>query len=582
MEPRLRRAIEHIRDGQFAEAREVLVEMLHQDYDNAQAWFWLAHCAADDEEYGRALRETLRLDPENKEARRMAAELARSQGPSPARSSTILAKDASRWHFSLTLNFVIFLAILGLAGSITYLWLNWQQEEQQSETNRAATLDAAAVCTQQVNSILSLLPARCSLTPRNHVCLANLTLKTTTKSGEPAMLLRAGDSVPLGDLLSLETETLNPIAQQWGLAYLLGQTSFPDDSEESTLFFLTQGVRLTDFDDRMTNFTFASSPISPPCSDAPPSGVLIHTPTQETVLFRVNNAKLELSGTAFMQLDVAAGFRVAVLQGEVTLSNVNASVTAQAGKIIQWQVESDRLVSENSVGTVSEDAGRVRGNLQALRNLGVVLELDTQAWALPGETPLTVAQISSLTPTEAFASPPPILTSTPSLNEATPTSTPPLPDLATSMPVTPEPPSNTDFRQELKGIWRCNVFEEEERLRYFLSFEDFLPDGQIRGTAALPDFNYSILRLQGKLIFETPDEGWEEVPTSTSQDIVAWLVLYEEAFVKDNSNGDYAPTKTIRLVVSRNRPLSGAFFERDSTSRRETLLGFFTNCEKQP
>ena len=57
-----------IADNNLAQAREIVVEALHNDYDNIDAWMLLTDCARDREEYSRALREILRIDPENAEA----------------------------------------------------------------------------------------------------------------------------------------------------------------------------------------------------------------------------------------------------------------------------------------------------------------------------------------------------------------------------------------------------------------------------------------------------------------------------------------------------------------------------------
>ena len=64
----LHRAVTLAQGGQRDEARAVLRQVVQNEPDNQIAWLWLASVAEDQTEYERALREVLRIDPNNAQA----------------------------------------------------------------------------------------------------------------------------------------------------------------------------------------------------------------------------------------------------------------------------------------------------------------------------------------------------------------------------------------------------------------------------------------------------------------------------------------------------------------------------------
>ena len=80
------------------------------------------------------------------------------------------------------------------------------------------------------------------------------------------------------------------------------------------------------------SFDFRSGIVDAPCDGATSSGILMQTP--EFVAprqFVLNGLNLRLSGTAFLQAQVAAGMWIYVLEGEAEIAAADASVVVRGG-----------------------------------------------------------------------------------------------------------------------------------------------------------------------------------------------------------------------------------------------------------
>ncbi|NDJ75994.1 MAG: tetratricopeptide repeat protein, partial [Chloroflexi bacterium] len=71
MSSQLHQAIELAQAGQKDEARALLQQVVQSDPNNETAWMWLASVAANPQDYEKAVREALRINPDNDQAQRM-------------------------------------------------------------------------------------------------------------------------------------------------------------------------------------------------------------------------------------------------------------------------------------------------------------------------------------------------------------------------------------------------------------------------------------------------------------------------------------------------------------------------------
>ncbi|MBI5930895.1 MAG: hypothetical protein HY862_16415 [Chloroflexi bacterium] len=376
----LQRARELATAGDSHEAREMLVRLLYDDYDNADIWLELANITEDREEYARAVREVLRIDPENVEARRMAVELSREAAQTPRqRADGTTSRRRGNRALSFIYNFFVFALIVAVAAGVAIYWV----ESNQDEVNPTpvATADPAVACARQVQSVLERLPARCSLTEAGQVCLGN---PEVFFAPQEKQLLLPGDRGVLSNYIALETRPFDLAAQHFGLLTVRAKTSYSDEAADSVLFLLTSGVRLRDYDPRLETLTFSSNPVVSDCGSVPPSGLLVSGMADESAQFVVNGLAVTLDGTAFLQVDAAAGLRVIVLEGTTHIAATGNEVTVIAGHWISWPV-GPTLEVRDDPSNVLTSADNLRGDLNQLLPLGHAAGLAIENWRLPGQ-----------------------------------------------------------------------------------------------------------------------------------------------------------------------------------------------------
>ncbi|MBZ0317605.1 MAG: hypothetical protein K8L91_14380 [Anaerolineae bacterium] len=391
----LQRARELAAAGDSHEAREMLVRLLYEDYDNAEIWLELAQITEDREEYARAVREVLRIDPENVEARRMAVELSReaAQAPRQRADGTPSQRRGSR-TLSFIYNLFVFSLIVAVAAGVAIYWVESNQDEDPPAV--MATLDPAVVCARQVQSVLQRLPARCSLTEAGQVCLGN---SDVFFAPQERSLLLPGDRGPLTNYIALETRPFDINTQNFGLLSLRAKTSYADDAAEDVLFVMTSGVRLRDYDPHLEALTFSSNPVLSECASVPPAGLLVSGVMGKAARFEVNGLAISLDGTAFLQVDAAAGLRVIVLDGTAQLAASGIEITVSAGQWISWPVDPTLAVRDEPSDQLTM-VDTLRGDLGLLIPLGQAAGLAVENWRLPGQggLPEATAEVEIITP----------------------------------------------------------------------------------------------------------------------------------------------------------------------------------------
>ncbi len=455
----LHRVRKLIDEDRLVEAREMIVQALHENYDDVAAWSLLLECPRDREEYGRALREILRIDPENEEARELAIALARG-GENIDGKSELPDESASRRRKKrgplacltrIIVNSIGLLVVIGIAGGIAYLWLDWENEQNPKEVI-PATIDPIKACVADVPVVYERLPARCPLVERGEVCLMNPTVLVDGKTGQTDLLTLAGDRTLITSLNSFETNAFSREDLTWGMVELQAQASYTQDSSFAVQMVATSGVRVRFADETMQQISFSTNPVASECPSLPPAGLLFNTPPNQSVTIEINGEKFALTGTSFMQIDVAAGLRIIVMEGEIELPDREISVGA--GQWVKIPVDSTLTVSDEApevLGTMPS----LRGDVSNLFTLGDALGLPTGLWRIPGvsapeivtATPdaNTLATASAQPPTVEQPTDEPTATATPT---ATLTETPVASDEETSTP-TAEPATATSTEAEI-------------------------------------------------------------------------------------------------------------------------------------
>lgn len=624
-----------IESEQLEEARDVLVDVLYQDYDNAEAWLLLIHCPQDHEEYARAIREVLRIDPENVEARRLAVELARDTSRQASATPKRQQQHRRKRTFQRTVrtfsNLIIVLIVLGVGAVIAFVLTATQDDDEANTEMVVPTVDPVVACTNEIHSTLNRLQARCSFLERDQVCLGNPSVEFTGTNGE-LRLQFPGDRTTTQQITALGTERFDNL--NWGLVVISARSSFSDESDNSILMVVTSGVRVQNIDDRMERFSFGSNPVASSCPAVPPSGILVSVPIGETADFEVNGAIIALQGTAFLQVDAAAGLRVTALAGSIHVSHDNFERILEAGEWFSWSVD-PTLIVRDEPGDIMTTPDQLRGDISLLVDLGLALELPVNQWHVPGMDTVIVLPESSPSPEPDMSDDEPFATeeinesntSTPS-QVATRTPTPIPPDFLTPSGTddeiieteeAPEPtartiatratipttsplegpstsapsPSPTEFAPpqatvvaeapkplpeiaEQGSTWRCSVILGEITFRYLITLEP-TETTSLLASGQLPNFGNTIVALDGEWIIDPTQlgEAWGDIPGMDTTTARAWLFLEETEILSDSGDNNYGIGGRLRLALTENDAMSGAIFD------DEQLLGFINRCELQ-
>lgn len=564
----LNEAIGLIEAEDFDAAREIIVEILYKDYANQEAWLLLTHCAIDRQEYSRAVREVLRINPDHVEARRLAVELARETSQESASGQR--RASGSRMTRSL-FNLLMVVLVVGAGAAGAYLLL---QPDDTPVVQVVPTADPLEVCAVSVQSALERLAARCGFLDAGEACLGNAPVEVGWR-GDPQHLELAGDRVPIDVIQYINTTSFSMDTMGWGTLIL----QLPD-----RLMVVTAGVRLSEFDANLDNLVFSSNPVVSACPTLPPSGMLVDT--EQPTRFTINGASVDMVGTAFFQVDAAAGLKVVVLRGTMGFSDIGRTV--EAGQWISWAVDPTLRVRELPSEPMTT-TNSIRGNMVALTNLGIGLELAVNQWWLPGfaapevvfdpptPTPtryVTLTPLPTVTSTLNPYSPTPSQTSTQTLTPSPTQTGIPTPTLLPfddePTPIREIPPATLAALEPLTGVWRCAALVGNLSFSYLVIIEAPTAADAIVATGLLPDYGGTLVALTGVWLTDASrlDSAWARIPVVGQPQ--GWLLLQEERLIEDA--GGYAAGGTLRLILGDNGIMEGALFDGNN------LIGFLNGC----
>lgn len=587
-------SIETVRDllaaGDLDGARDGLVDVLYEDYDHLEAWLLLTACAADEEEYARAIREALRIDPENQIARRLAVEHART-GPTPSASGEGRVREQTGNAVRSITNWIIFGIVITI-GALIAVGVAFVGDENATDesSDSLAAANAVDFCAAIAEETYQRLEARCGLVDVGTVCLGNadVTFESEITSSLPVL---PGDRVVTTDLIAFTTLRYDSDVGSFGLAVAQGASDFP------VQMLVTSGVRVSGLSDGLSNISISSNPVLSDCDEVPAPGVVLIGGLSEAI--RVNGLALLFDGVVFLQADAGGGMRLVVLQGNAQLRfegiNTTTEVSLFAGEWTTLEVD-DRLEVIGTPKVPSIGNPPVRGDVQLLLRLGDALGIETRDWRIPTGA-VQVAVQPTVTATRGIRVPSatiaPTHSNTPRFTltlrpSRTPTNTPQ--PTSTSIPViedeptvtvTPSAETNavssgvretlTDETSPVAGTWACIATIDTAQFDYVLTIEPRLVRDQVFASAIIPTVGSAVVTLVGTIEteIEALDADWSRLPSYQLGD--AWLLLQEDAVLYTLPGSTYEANGTFRLIHDAGDLRGGIF-------NGNRLIGILTDC----
>lgn len=328
LEP-IEHAIELIQAGKKAAARAQLLGILEADPEHEEAWLWLAACAATREEHSRALREVLRINPDNRQARKLVLRLARRAVFERSGRDYVAEKSLSRElprRRLLLFALVVIASAASLLAALTAFGVDLVPERVMLPE---PTLTAAEVCTRQLAELRRAMVARCSGLEKGQACLMNGGV-AFARQGEGGDFTLPGDRIRLENLVGLRAQNYEG-GQVWGLAALNAQTDDP------LRFLLVGGAELRDFDPTLSQFSFSSTPNDAVCDSVAPSGLLVQSIQQVRLV--INKARLDLIGSAFIESEGGGYATFSLLEGVAELTIGGELARLSSGQAVQVPVD---------------------------------------------------------------------------------------------------------------------------------------------------------------------------------------------------------------------------------------------------
>lgn len=226
-----------------------------------------------------------------------------------------------------------------------------------------AVLAQDDACPEIVEAALDVAHEQCSGTGRNQICYGNVNLDATPRSDvEDFSFSTPGDVVAVTAIESLTLSSKVEEEGEWGVAVMQLQANLPDTLPGQNILFLlfgsveiANGVESeTESDAETTDaplnpmqaFFFRSGIGDAPCAGAPDSGILVQTPDGAAqIQFTVNEVKITLGSTAFLQAQPDGEMTASVVEGEATVEAGGVSVTVPEGSLVRVPLDDQGLAS---------------------------------------------------------------------------------------------------------------------------------------------------------------------------------------------------------------------------------------------
>jgi hypothetical protein len=197
-------------------------------------------------------------------------------------------------------------------------------------------------CPTLVEEALARVAEGCQALGRNQICYGNDRL---TVSGFDALPLpdfeESGDTTEVQRIAALTTAAMNVEENVWGIALMALQANIPNTLPGQNVTFVVFGdvAMQADpdnggFDAPMQAFSFTTGIGTPKCREAPFDGVLLQTPEDITVNFKVNGIEIEAGSTVLLDERAEGKVWVSALEGSAKVTSQGETQRADAGYIV--------------------------------------------------------------------------------------------------------------------------------------------------------------------------------------------------------------------------------------------------------
>lgn len=191
-------------------------------------------------------------------------------------------------------------------------------------------------CPQIVSMAVQTVDAACGELGRNTACYGNRLVQATFQEGSSPRFSASGDKAELAALQSLTTSPLDEDTQTWGITLLKALVNIPDTLPGQGVTFLLYGDTTLDGTSPTMNAVRLRTGLGAlPCPEAPPSAMLIQSPSGTSVTLSLNGATLTLGSTLYITATQNSVLTIATIEGTGIVSAFGTTRVVQPGSQVR-------------------------------------------------------------------------------------------------------------------------------------------------------------------------------------------------------------------------------------------------------
>jgi hypothetical protein len=294
---------------------------------------------------------------------------------------------------------VLFLVIISLTLLLPYLSdLLQPGETEQDDGIVDSELWQPSTCEELLGKAMDASYDGCEMIGSNQICYGNFDVTAQLVAESVAQFASLGDTIPINQLVTLNTAPMDVYHDIWGIAVFKLQANMPGTIPGQNVTFLVFGdTGLYNFSGDMYSIYFSTGIGSVTCSQVP-DGLMVDVPDGSGVVFNANGVELAFEGDSVLAADPGENMSVAMLNGAGVVTSEGKSQDISAGEMVTIPL-GDNLQAEGTPSTPVSLPPDLALELCLLTG-GDCDEEDPLAW-IPTNTPDPNALLTGTPETEA-------------------------------------------------------------------------------------------------------------------------------------------------------------------------------------
>jgi hypothetical protein len=191
-----------------------------------------------------------------------------------------------------------------------------------------------STCEELLGKAMNASYDGCEMIGSNQICYGNFDVTAQLVAESAAQFASLGDTIPINQLVTLNTAPMDLYHDIWGIAVFKLQANMPGTIPGQNVTFLVFGdTGLYNFSGDMYSIYFSTGIGSVTCSQVP-DGLMVDVPDGGGVVFNANGVELALEGDSVLAADPGENMSVTMLNGTGVVTSDGQSQDISAGEMV--------------------------------------------------------------------------------------------------------------------------------------------------------------------------------------------------------------------------------------------------------